>query len=137
MEGLEQESFFKSLWPAQVSPQKSSSICHLYRWPPSCPVRKERLDSASIGELLDVELPLKITALAEEPAQQAAKVGSHGRQGLESRSNSTLGYTGEKRVSIGQRNAQVTYTQNRHVHANIHSSIPNEPNRVSAVCAFL
>jgi hypothetical protein len=37
---------------------------------------KERLDSASIGELLDVELPLKITALAEEPAQQATKVGA-------------------------------------------------------------
>lgn len=36
-------------------------------------LQQERLDSASIGELLDVELPLKITALAEEPAQQATK----------------------------------------------------------------
>lgn len=36
---------------------------------------QERLDGSSIGELLDFELPLKIVALAEEPAKQATKAG--------------------------------------------------------------
>eukprot|EP00434_Breviolum_minutum_P036412 symbB.v1.2.032258.t1/scaffold3850.1/size51808/3 len=36
-------------------------------------LQQERLDGSSIGELLDFELPLKIVALAEEPAKQATK----------------------------------------------------------------
>ena len=49
----------------------------IWRLPPtqSTFTFQERLDGSSIGELLDFDLPLKIVALAEEPAKQATKAG--------------------------------------------------------------
>ena len=62
---------------SKVCSMKRLMLRSIWRLPPtqSTFTFQERLDGSSIGELLDFELPLKIVALAEEPAKQATKAG--------------------------------------------------------------